>query len=127
MTDHNHDHEHEAEEVCESCSGLTEQAHEHADSCCGHDNNDRGHSHRDGSLNWTNTVFSFVAITAGIVLEYMGIGGYIPRILLMAAILVEGYKPAISGAKGLKKGVVGIDLLMTVARGKRPSLLRPCA
>jgi Cd2+/Zn2+-exporting ATPase len=117
MTDHNHDHEHDAEEVCESCSGLTERAHEHEESCCGrdHDDNGLGHDHGGGSLNWTNTVFSFVAITAGIVLEYMGVGGYIPRILLMAAILVEGYKPAIRGAKGLKKGVIGIDLLMTIA------------
>ena len=117
MTDHNHDHEHEAEEICLSCSGLTEHAHEHDESCCGHDHDDHrlGHDHGDGSLNWTNTVFSFVAITAGIVLEYMGVGGYIPRILLMAAILVEGYKPAISGVKGLKKGVIGIDLLMTIA------------
>ena len=100
-----------------SCSGLTEHAHEHDESCCGHDHDDHrlGHDHGDGSLNWTNTVFSFVAITAGIVLEYMGVGGYIPRILLMAAILVEGYKPAISGVKGLKKGVIGIDLLMTIA------------
>ena len=48
-------------------------------------------------------------------LEYMGVGGFIPRILLMAAILVEGYKPAINGYKGLKKGVIGIDLLMTIA------------
>ncbi|MBT5642890.1 cation-translocating P-type ATPase, partial [Candidatus Bathyarchaeota archaeon] len=110
MTDINHDLEHDTEEVCESCSGLTEHAHEK--SCCG---NESGHDHGDGSLNWTNTIFSFVAITAGIVMEYMGVGGYIPRILLMVAILVEGYKPAISGVKALKKGVIGIDLLMTVA------------
>jgi len=115
MTDHNHDHEHEAEEICVSCSGLTEHAHEHNESCCGNDHDDHGHGHGDGSLNWTNTVFSFTAITAGILLEYMGVGGYIPRILLMAAILVEGYKPAINGVKGLKKGVIGIDLLMSIA------------
>jgi Cd2+/Zn2+-exporting ATPase len=56
-----------------------------------------------------------VAITVGVVLEVMGVGGFIPRILLMAAILVEGYNPAINGYKGLKKGVIGIDLLMSIA------------
>jgi len=113
MPQHNH-REHEAETICESCSGLTEQAHDHDDSCSTCES-DHGHDHGDGSLNWTKTVFAFVAITAGIIMEYMGVGGFIPRILLMAAILVEGYKPAISGYKGLKKGVIGIDLLMTVA------------
>ncbi len=114
MTDHNHDHEHEAEEICVSCSGLTEQAHEHDEPCCG-DDHGHGHDHEDGSLNWTKTIFSFVAITAGIVLEYMGVVGYLPRVLLMAAILVEGYKPALNGVRSLKKGVIGIDLLMSIA------------
>jgi len=113
MPGHNHD-EHEAEDVCTDCSGLTEHAQEHGDSCsCGHDLDDPGHDH--GDLNWTKTTFAGVAITAGVVMEVMGVGGFIPRILLMAAILVEGYKPAINGYKGLKKGVIGIDLLMTIA------------
>ena len=115
MPEHNHD-EHEAEDICTDCSGLTEHAHEHGESCsCGHDHDDHGHGHDRGDLNWTKTTFAGVAITAGVVMEVMGVGGFIPRILLMAAILVEGYKPAINGYKGLKKGVIGIDLLMTIA------------
>ena len=114
MPQHNHDDE--AETICTSCSGLTEHAQDHDDSCsaCESDHG-QGHEHDHGDLNWTKTVFSGVAITAGIVLEYMGVGGYIPRILLMAAILVEGYKPATNGVKNLRRGVVGIDLLMTIA------------
>jgi len=110
------EHKHDAEEICESCSGLTEQSHDHDESCsCGHNHDDHGHDHDHGDLNWTKTVFSGAAITAGIVMEYLGVGGYVPRILLMAAILVEGYKPTINGYKGLKKGAIGIDLLMTIA------------
>ena len=99
-----------------ACSGLTEHAKDHDDSClaCESDHG-RGHAHDQGNLNWRKTVFSGVAITTGIVLEFMGVGGYVPRMLLIAAILVEGYKPAINGYKNLKKGVIGIDLLMTIA------------
>ena len=117
MPEHNHN-EHEAEDICTNCSGLTEHAQDHGDSCsCGHDHDDHGHGldHDHSDLNWTKTTFSGVAITAGFMMEFMGVGGFIPRILLMTAILVEGYKPAINGYKGLKKGVIGIDLLMTIA------------
>ncbi len=78
MPGHNHD-EHEAEDVCTDCSGLTEHAQEHGDSCsCGHDHDDHGHDH--GDLNWTKTTFAGVAITAGVVMEVMGVGGFITRI-----------------------------------------------
>lgn len=113
MSDHSHDHDHEAEEVCESCSGITEHAHEHDESCCDHDHH--GHDHDHGDLNWTNTVLSCIMIISGITLEYVGVVGYIPKGLLMAVILLEGYKPAIAGYKALRRGVIGIDLLMTIA------------
>lgn len=115
MPQQNHD-DNEAETICTSCSGLTEHTQDNNDSCsaCVSDHGHE-HEHDHGDLNWTKTVFSGAAITTGILLEYMGVRGYVPRILLMAAILVEGYKPAINGTKGLRKGIVGIDLLMTIA------------
>ncbi len=109
-------HQHEAEEICAACSGLTEHAHDHDldDSCsaCGHDHS---HDHEHGEINWTITLLSGVIIAAGILLEFYGIGGIIPRLMLLSVILVEGHKPARNGLKALGRGVIGIDLLMTVA------------
>ena len=120
MSDHNHEHnhghahdkhDHEAEEVCTSCSGLTENAHD--DSCgCGHDN---GHDHGDGTINWTMTSISGIIITVGILMEFYGVSGLAPKLLLLSAILIEGHKPARNGIKALGKGIVGIDLLMIIA------------
>ena len=110
-----HKHDHEAEEVCASCSGLTD--HAHGESCgCGHDQGeDHGHDHEHGDINWRMTTISGVIITAGILMEFYGVGGISPRLLLLSAILIEGHKPARSGIKLLGRGVVGIDLLMTIA------------
>lgn len=128
--DHDNDHKHEAEEVCASCSGLTEHAQEH-DSCgcgsshgascgCGHDNGDGcgcGHDHgQDGALiNWSITTLSGVMIAAGILGEFYRVGGIIPKLLLLSVIVVEGHKPARNGLKLLGRGVIGIDLLMSIA------------
>jgi Zn2+/Cd2+-exporting ATPase len=109
MSDNKHDHE--VEEVCTSCSGSTEHAHD--DSCgCGHDN---GHDHGDGTINWTMTSISGIIITVGILMEFYGVSGLAPKLLLLSAILIEGHKPARNGIKALGKGIVGIDLLMTIA------------
>lgn len=112
--DHEHDHAHDSNEaVCTSCSGDTD--HPQEDSCgCGQDNGD-GHEHGSGPINWTMTIISGIIITSGILMENFGVQGIIPKILLLSVILIEGYKPARNGLKALGKGVVGIDLLMTVA------------
>ena len=112
--DHAHDHKHEAEEVCASCSGLTEHAHDQGDDCaaCGHDHS---HDHEHGSINWQMTTISGIIIVLGMLMEFYGVGGIAPRLLLLSAILIEGHKPARNGIKLLGRGVIGIDLLMTIA------------
>ena len=123
--DHKQNHDHEAEEVCASCSGLTAHTHDHGDSCgcshnqddscgCGHDHG-HGHSHEAGPINWTMTTISGIMISTGIIMEVYGVGGIIPKLLLLSVILIEGHKPAKNGLKALGKGVIGIDLLMTIA------------
>ena len=116
MPDHHHheeDHSHE-EQTCTSCS--QDDSHECAtcaykgETCtsCDHD-----HSH-DGA-GWNNTIIIGVAIVTGIVLEYLGVGGVLPKLILVASMLASGYKMAISGFKGLMRGTIGIDLLVTIA------------
>ncbi len=104
--EHNHDtdkHDHEDETACASCSRDTDHGH------------DNGHLHEEGSINWTMTIISGIIITTGILMENFGVQGIIPKILLLSVILIEGHKPARNGFKALRKGAVGIDLLMTVA------------
>lgn len=48
-------------------------------------------------------------------LEYLGIGGPVSSIILVSAMIVSGYRMAINGIKGLLKGNIGIDFLVTVA------------
>ncbi|MFH1180759.1 MAG: heavy metal translocating P-type ATPase [Candidatus Bathyarchaeota archaeon] len=119
MPDHNHhkDHEHIHEEhTCTSCS--QDDSHECAtcanegETCttCEHD-----HEHSHDEVGWNNTIIIGVAIVTGIVLEYLGVGGALPKLILIASMLASGYKMAISGFKGLMRGTIGIDLLVTIA------------
>jgi Cd2+/Zn2+-exporting ATPase len=117
-----HDHKHEVEEICSSCSGPTAPAHSNEYSCSdGHDNDDscsscgNDHSHDHGEIDWRVTILSGLIIAAGLIMEYLGVGGIAPRGLLLAVIFIEGHKPARNGLRALSKGVIGIDLLMTIA------------
>ena len=106
------DHEHDT--VCTSCSinGECSCGHEHGGSCASCDH-DHGHSHDETS--WTNTVIIGLIIATGIVLEYLGVGGHASTVILVAAMIASGYKMAINGVRGLLKGNIGIDFLVTVA------------
>jgi Cd2+/Zn2+-exporting ATPase len=60
-------------------------------------------------------LLSGLVIAVSILMEFYSIGGMIPRVLLLSVIVVEGHKPARNGLKALGRGVIGIDLLMTIA------------
>ncbi|TFH19371.1 heavy metal translocating P-type ATPase [Candidatus Bathyarchaeota archaeon] len=119
MPDHHHhkDHEHSHEkQTCTSCSQddspeCATCAHE-GETCttCEHD-----HEHSHDGVGWNNTIIIGLAIVTGIVLEYLGVGGALPKLILVASMLASGYKMAISGFKGLMRGTIGIDLLVTIA------------
>ncbi|MFH1179551.1 MAG: hypothetical protein V1710_04240, partial [Candidatus Bathyarchaeota archaeon] len=82
MPDHNHheDRSHD-EHTCTSCSQddspeCATCAHE-GETCttCDHD-----HDHSHDGVGWNNTIIIGVAIVTGIVLEYLGVGGALPKL-----------------------------------------------
>ena len=48
-------------------------------------------------------------------MNYLGVALPLPSVIMIVAMLVSGYKMAINGFKGLLKGKIGIDFLVTVA------------
>ena len=109
------EHHNEQDSLC-SCSHDHNQSGDHIDeescSACGHDHS---HSHEQGKIDWGITALMGLFIAVSVVMEYLQIGGFIPRILLLSVIVVEGYRPARNGLKALRKRVIGIDLLMSIA------------
>ncbi|MBN2336268.1 cation-translocating P-type ATPase [Candidatus Bathyarchaeota archaeon] len=110
-------HNHEEPHACTSCStgpGIActscENSHDGSCASCGHD-----HDHSRAGRGLEVLVLSGVAIALGIALPFLGFGGLIPRLLLVSAMVVTGYPMALGGFKGLLKGKVGIDLLVTIA------------
>lgn len=84
------------------------------DSSCGHDHgHSHGHSHEKTS--WNKTIIIGLAIASGITLDYFGVGGPLSTIILVSAMIVSGYQMAINGFKGVLKGNIGIDFLVTIA------------
>lgn len=113
-----HDHASLVEEVGASCSEETGQTFDYT--CgCGHASDASGDSCCDGQdngeIDWRITILAGLMVAAGIGLEYLGVGGFIPRGLLLAVILIEGHQPARNGLRGLFRGSIGIDLLMSTA------------
>ncbi|MCJ7730935.1 hypothetical protein MUP51_01345, partial [Candidatus Bathyarchaeota archaeon] len=105
MPDHHHheeDHSHE-EHTCTSCS----QDDSHECATCAHEGEtctSCDHDHAHDGVGWNNTIIIGVAIVTGIVLEYLGVGGALPKLILVASMLASGYKMAISGFNGLMRG-----------------------
>jgi len=120
MPDHQHEahdhYEHDHEDVCTICTldrdlACATCSLENAScSSCGHD-----HGHENDKTSWNKTIIIGSAIATGITLDYLGIGGSLSTIILVSAMIASGYKMAISGFKGLIKGNIGIDFLVTVA------------
>ncbi len=120
MTDHqHHDDEHRHEnDVCATCTLDRDVACATCTlegavcSSCGHDH-DHGRGHENA--NWNKSIVIGFTIATGIALDYLGVGGQLSTIILVAAMIASGYQMAINGFKGLLKGSVGIDFLVTVA------------
>ena len=123
MPDHQHhdDHKHhEHSDLCTSCTLNTEVAcstctmKDVSCSSCGHDHGQsQGHSHEKTS--WNKTIVIGLVIATGITLDYFGVGGSLSTIILVSAMIVSGYEMAINGFKGVLKGNIGIDFLVTIA------------
>ena len=120
MQDHQHSEDEEQqhhshkEPICTTCSLAGTSACEtceHGEACesCGHDHN------HDEKVNWKSSIIIGLIIAIGIALDYFALGGPAPRLILIAAMIASGYKMAINGIKGLLKGKIGIDLLVTIA------------
>ena len=115
--DHHENHHHSDGEVCETCSDYGTSACETCTlegatcSTCGHD-----HSHdHEREIDWNRSIVIGVLIAVGIVMNYLGVALPLPSVIMIVAMLVSGYKMAINGFKGLLKGKIGIDFLVTVA------------
>ena len=123
MPDHQHhdDHKHhEHSDLCTSCTLNTEVAcstctmKDVSCSSCGHDHGQsQGHSHEKTS--WNKTIVIGLVIATGVTLDYFGVGGSLSTIILVSAMIVSGYEMAINGFKGVLKGNIGIDFLVTIA------------
>ena len=115
--DHDDQHHHDHGDVCTSCSLDRDVACTTCtleDSNCGHDHgHSHGHSHEKTS--WNKTIIIGLAIASGITLDYFGVGGPLSTIILVSAMIVSGYQMAINGFKGVLKGNIGIDFLVTIA------------
>jgi len=118
MPDHQHseaeEHHHHEDPICTTCSleGTSAcETCEHGEACenCGHD-----HNHEE-KVSWNNSIIIGLIIVIGITLDFLAVGGLAPRLILVAAMIASGYKMAINGIKGLLKGKIGIDLLVTIA------------
>ena len=116
---HSHDEEHHHHShddlACTTCDLVGSEACEtcgHREVCesCGHD-----HDHNHEGTNWNTSIVIGLVIVIGIVLEFLGIGGFAPKLILVAAMITSGYKMALNGFKALLKGKIGIDLLVTIA------------
>jgi Zn2+/Cd2+-exporting ATPase len=103
--DEQHDHEQGNSKTVSVCSACNlEQEHDH-----------EGHGHEHKKTGWNKTIITGTAIGIGIILEYLGIGGQIPRGILILAMIGSGYHMATNGIQSLMKGSIGIDLLVTIA------------
>ncbi len=73
------------------------------------------HDNSYGKGRWNTLIVAGVAIAIGILLETLGAYPEASQSLLVAAMAVTGYPLAERGVKGLLKGSVGINLLVTIA------------
>jgi len=116
--DHHHDHKHEHSDSCTSCTVNRDAA---CTSCtlettgCSSCGQDHGHGHSHEKTSWNKTIVIGLAIATGITLDYFGVGGPLSTIILVSAMLGSGYEMAINGFKGVLKGNIGIDFLVTIA------------
>lgn len=110
---HNHDHDHDHDD-----SHSHDHDHDHADGSlcglsddcpsCGHD-----HSHEQGS--WVPLALSGVGILAGILLQQFTGYHTAAVAIFLAATIYNGLPLASDGLKGLGKGKIGINMLVTIA------------
>ncbi len=118
MPDHQHheEHQHSHGEVCTSCTYDEDPAcatctlEDTACSTCEH-NQVKIHE----NISWTRSIIIGLLIAIGIVMSYLGLAPPIPNIILIGSMVLSGYNMAINGFKGLLKGRIGIDFLVTVA------------
>ncbi len=113
--DNEHEHNHTGASVCDTCTLDRDVACATCTlegavcSSCGHD-----HMEKE-KTDWNRPIVVGAAIATGIALDYFGIGGPLSTVIFLASMVVSGYKMAINGFKGLMKGSIGIDFLVTVA------------
>lgn len=80
-----------------------------------HDVNDQDLDHDDGDEGLNKLIIGGVAIALGLVLRLIDINPLIPTALLITSMIAVGYPLALSGVKGVLKGTIGINFLVTIA------------
>jgi len=109
--DHDHSSHHEpVSEACVSCDIGPGPA---CTTCEWGQEPSHDHTHEKGG--WNTLVAAGVAIALAIVLETLGAYPEASQSLLVAAMAVTGYPLAEKGVRGLLKGRIGINLLVTIA------------
>ena len=109
--DHDHSNHHEPiSEACVSCDIGPGPA---CTTCEWGQEPSHDHTHEKGG--WNTLVAAGVAIALAIVLETLGAYPEASQSLLVAAMAVTGYPLAEKGVRGLLKGRIGINLLVTIA------------
>jgi len=109
--DHDHSSHHEpVSEACVSCDTGPGPA---CTTCEWGQEPSHDHTHEKGG--WNTLVAAGVAIALGIMLETLGAYPEASQSLLVAAMAVTGYPLAEKGVRGLLKGRIGINLLVTIA------------
>jgi len=108
-------HGHQTSPGCESCDAVQEPTcavceEAHGDSCeaCGHE-------HKQKRVVWGKLIASGAVIAVGVILNHLGLYPPAPQLLLIGAMTYTGYPLAESGLRGLMKGSIGINLLVTIA------------
>ncbi len=109
--DHDHSsHDEPFSEACVSCGIGPGPA---CATCEWGQDESPGHKHEKGD--WNTLIAAGAAIALGITLEALGAYPEASQSLLVAAMAVTGYPLAEKGVRGLLKGSVGINLLVTIA------------
>jgi Zn2+/Cd2+-exporting ATPase len=118
MPDHqrHEDHQHSQGEICTSC------AHDESPACAtctlegaACSTCEYNHDHAHEGVDWKRSIVIGLLIAVGIVINYLGLLLPLPSVIMIVCMVISGYKMAINGFKGLLKGKIGIDFLVTVA------------
>jgi len=108
-------HRYQTSPACESCDAGQEPTCAVCEEAPGDSCEACGHEHKQKSGNWNRLTASGAVIAVGIVLNHLGLYPPAPQLLLIGAMAYTGYPLADSGLRGLMKGSIGINLLVTIA------------